>query len=417
MITKIKNGHKYQLSMDSDSLTFSGGISINFALPLPSYNGVELRRIYQKINATSLYYEDINGNESVFSYPFTITFFVLSHSNFSEDLIDQYITELYCDALLFAPNVTHTPYNIVYGDDTTIEFTANEGYILPSTISVTNATYTWNGDTGILTIQPSNNTISHINITIMPVQLFTITATTPNSFLNNPQQYVEPNDSYTTKIVFQAGYIITAVSVTMGGVEQSGVYNPATQTITIPIVTGDVVIDVTTAEDESTLSLILYKNSSEPNRVDKTNYLELIDSITGTFKTITDILNPVIDIEYSQFPNFNYVYIGALKRYYFVTSISSVSKNIWRISMAVDVLMTYAVIIKQQNGFIERNQFIFNKDTIDDEIKYDYPKKIEHNVVTDDLNLFDGSGDVYDYDGNPIGYESNFGCVMVVVRS
>lgn len=366
MIAEIKNGHKYQLSMESDSLTFSGGVSIEFALPLPTYNGVGLRRIYQKMNLTSLYYEDILGNESVFSYPFTLNFFVLHHSSSTSDIIGQYMTELYCDKLVFAPNISYNSFNLVYGDDTIVQFTANEGYKLPSTISVINGTYTWDGDTGILTIRPSGNTTNHVSISMAPIQLLTITANTPNSYLSNTQKYIESGNPYTTKVVSDVGYKITNVVVTMGGIEQIGVYNSSTQMINIPNVTNDIVINVTTAVDVEPLTMYLYKNSSEPIRVDKSNYLTLVGTISGTFRVITDITHPIIDIEYNNVPEFNYVYINHLKRYYYVSGISSVSKNIWRITMDVDVLMTNTSKIREQTAIVGRNEFDYDEYIIDD---------------------------------------------------
>lgn len=400
MVTEIKNGHKYTLTMNSDSLDFSSGAQIVFKLPFPQYNGVELKRIYQKVGLTSLYYLDENDNESVFTYPFTITFFVLSHTSATADIIGQYMTEQYCPNTTLAPNTTHGPINISYGDDyTVIQFTANTGYQLPSTIGVMGATYEWDSETGILKIKPLTNTTILITISILVVTLWSITATTPNSYLTNTQEYVNPNDPYTTKVVFQPGYKITNVTVTMGGVEQTNVYNPTTQIITIPSVTGNLVITVTTAEDVDNLTLFVFKNSAEKNRVDKSNYLQQIDSITGTFRAITDILNPVIDIEYVGLPDFNYVYINSLKRYYFVNDILSVSKDIWRISLSIDVLMSYVTQIKSQNAFVTRNEFDYDSDKVDELVYYDFDKLISTvNVPLESgITIFNVSDTNYPY--------------------
>lgn len=167
----------------------------------------------------------------------------------------------------------------------------------------------------------------------------------------------------------------------------------------------------------SSFTLVLYQNNAENNRVDKSSFLTYIGNESGTLRESCNIVNPIITIEYSQVPNFNYVWIPSLNRYYFLKSIVSLSKDLWVLSLTEDVLMTYNELIRQQHAFIERNEFTFNIDSIDEEIKYDYPKKIEHTFVVDDLDLFDGSGTVYDSNNNPIGLESNFGCVMVVVRS
>lgn len=58
-------------------------------------------------------------------------------------------------------------------------------------------------------------------------------------------------ETYTSTVTASSGYSITTVSVTMGGVTVAGAYSAGT--VTIPSVTGDVVITVTTTQSVGTL--------------------------------------------------------------------------------------------------------------------------------------------------------------------
>ena len=104
------------------------------------------------------------------------------------------------------------------------------------------------------------------------------------------------------------------------------------------------------------MTIDLYKNSSEVNKVDKD--LELLAELTGTLKEETSIINPVIlisDID-SYISSMNYAYITEFNRYYFITNIESVRNNLWRVSFHVDVLYTYKNNIRENFAIVERNE-------------------------------------------------------------
>ena len=67
-------------------------------------------------------------------------------------------------------------------------------------------------------------------------------------------------------------------------------------------------------------------------------------------------------------PTFNYVYIPVFNRYYFVDNIVSVRNRLWRISMSVDVLMSFKEQILKQYGFVKRNEFSYNQNLVDDKV-------------------------------------------------
>ena len=66
------------------------------------------------------------------------------------------------------------------------------------------------------------------------------------------------------------------------------------------------------------------------------------------------VLNPLIEIS-AFIPNACYAYIPAFNRYYFITNIESVTKDIWRYSMAVDVMGTYRSTILGSTQYCSRS--------------------------------------------------------------
>lgn len=104
------------------------------------------------------------------------------------------------------------------------------------------------------------------------------------------------------------------------------------------------------------MQIILYVTTSEPNRVKKT--LNNANTLQGTLKTETSIMNPVIDIAGTNtILSYNYCYIPDFKRYYFITDIVVVRNGLFRLSLSVDVLQTYwnelqnlkVIVARQEN--------------------------------------------------------------------
>lgn len=89
------------------------------------------------------------------------------------------------------------------------------------------------------------------------------------------------------------------------------------------------------------MNLILYNMTCEQIRVDKSGYLTQVAQLTGNLREPSDLINPSITIEYSGLPGANYAYISGFGRYYFITNITSIATNLWRLDMHEDVLMTF----------------------------------------------------------------------------
>lgn len=167
------------------------------------------------------------------------------------------------------------------------------------------------------------------------------------------------------------------------------------------------------------MELLLYRSTSEQNRVNKTNYLELITTLNGTLKQATSIVNPIIIIEinYAEFNELNvdvvdddndeivddenndvviqfvntlfdcnYAFIPQLNRYYFITDIVAVNNRLWEVRMHVDVLMTNRVQLENVYGFVTRNEFTYDVFLEDNERIYDNNPIIEY--VEIESNVF-----------------------------
>lgn len=107
------------------------------------------------------------------------------------------------------------------------------------------------------------------------------------------------------------------------------------------------------------MTITLYKNQSEPERVVKT----LIDPIqmTGTLRDETSVQTPTILVNKTQnITAYNYMYVPEFGRYYYITDITSINRNLWAVDCKVDVLQSYAAQIKNQTGIIERQENSWN---------------------------------------------------------
>lgn len=121
------------------------------------------------------------------------------------------------------------------------------------------------------------------------------------------------------------------------------------------------------------MTIIFYKTLSKPNEINKV--LQNSFTITGNFKTDTDIIKPIIKVlnitDFNIF-DYNYCYISELKRYYFIEDITILADKLFFISLSLDVLYTYKNAILSSVGNISRysqNVQSSKKDTIEDFIE------------------------------------------------
>lgn len=87
------------------------------------------------------------------------------------------------------------------------------------------------------------------------------------------------------------------------------------------------------------MDIILHVNTSERQAINKV--LDSGNTVTGSLRGESSIINPSFLIEATNPSGYNYCYIAEFGRYYFITDITSVRTDIWRIDCAVDVLMSF----------------------------------------------------------------------------
>lgn len=126
------------------------------------------------------------------------------------------------------------------------------------------------------------------------------------------------------------------------------------------------------------MNITLYKITDATNKLEKT--LENGIIISGTLRAQTSIINPKFKLGFDC-SAYNYIYVPAFNRYYFITNITTINNNIWEIECAIDVLMTYKDNIKSLDAILSNgaNPNPYNTDA-------DYPREVRTNVKRIDFN-------------------------------
>ena len=102
------------------------------------------------------------------------------------------------------------------------------------------------------------------------------------------------------------------------------------------------------------MNIKLYVNSSEKNKIGKTLTDEMI--LSGNLKDATDLINPFVMVEGSDFSGYNYAKIPAFNRAYFIESMEVIRTGLWRLNLTVDVLESFKSEIKTQKVIISDSE-------------------------------------------------------------
>ena len=108
----------------------------------------------------------------------------------------------------------------------------------------------------------------------------------------------------------------------------------------------------------SSVSIKLRKCLSEAIRLEKTfDTIQGTDiTLSGDFREGQSILTPEFTIESAvNLSDYNYCEIATFGRSYFM-KVTAVQKNIWKLTLEVDVLSTYAAGIKACQVFVKRTE-------------------------------------------------------------
>lgn len=152
---------------------------------------------------------------------------------------------------------------------------------------------------------------------------------------SNSHLLIEDGDSYTSTVSADTGFTIDSVTVTMGGVTMQGAYSNGT--ITIPNVTGDIVITVTTTQLTVSSISAVYTQSGTVYDTDSLDSLKSDLVVTATFM---DSSTGVIDANY-------YTLSGTLTE-----GTSTITVSYGGKTDTFTVTVTENVVITYENGAI-----------------------------------------------------------------
>ena len=112
------------------------------------------------------------------------------------------------------------------------------------------------------------------------------------------------------------------------------------------------------------MQIKFYKNSSEKNKIGKSLSSEL--TLNGNLRDECSINSPSILVEANSLVDYNYCYIPEFKRYYFISDITSVRNNLWRVSLKCDVLESFKKDILNLSCIVDKQQNQSYSNNIDD---------------------------------------------------
>ena len=112
------------------------------------------------------------------------------------------------------------------------------------------------------------------------------------------------------------------------------------------------------------MNITFYKNSSEKEKIGKSLSGGL--TLSGNLRDECSITSPNILVEATSLVDYNYCYIPEFKRYYFISDITSVRNNLWRVSLKCDVLESFKSDILKSSCIINKQQNQSYSNNIDD---------------------------------------------------
>lgn len=113
-------------------------------------------------------------------------------------------------------------------------------------------------------------------------------------------------------------------------------------------------------------TVILYNYDGHPNTVNKV--LGEGMRFNGHLKQDFDVTRPYLNLRSGKMPTYNYCYIEALGRYYFIQAVTYIGNQTYELSLSVDVLKTYESEILAATGTVTETDtpdpYISNRETV-----------------------------------------------------
>lgn len=140
------------------------------------------------------------------------------------------------------------------------------------------------------------------------------------------------------------------------------------------------------------MELTFYKQAATPNRVDKSDYLTLVGTLSNVvIKDDTDLMSPTFILKTSEIVyNSNYVYCSFTHRYYYINNIDALSGGRLAIHCTIDVLYTYKDEILNSSAWIERSDTTTDMSDDYEMLHNDYPFRQDYE--TRGIDFAEGDG-------------------------
>ena len=106
------------------------------------------------------------------------------------------------------------------------------------------------------------------------------------------------------------------------------------------------------------MNIILYQTTSPNNKINKV--LSNPVTLTGEIRNETDLVRPEIRVEGMAYKDYNYAYIEAFGRYYYIREWRSLGHNQLVLYMEVDPLMSFQADILATEIMLERTSMSTN---------------------------------------------------------
>ena len=139
------------------------------------------------------------------------------------------------------------------------------------------------------------------------------------------------------------------------------------------------------------MNIKLYYNTSDNKTIRKKLINEY--SLYGNLRESCSVINPVVTIQQYNVIRYNYAYIKEFHRYYFINKVTTISKNLWRIELEVDPLMSFKGDILALQVVVDKQ----SSDSIGDEYIDDGSLVADNNTFTSIYNLSKGFNDHGEY--------------------
>lgn len=175
------------------------------------------------------------------------------------------------------------------------------------------------------------------------------------------------------KVVFTSlkGYHTKTIITNFGTVENN--------VVNIPKSEFNDIINITQVESAGDFDIILYKNKSKENVIHKE--LELIKTINGNLRAPASLINPSIVIYDENIPNYNYAYIKAFNRYYYITDYINVGLYLYQLNLKCDAKNSWFDKNLNVNQFVVRSSSNYNTGLLDNLM----PLKANISIIEEEL--------------------------------